>query len=60
MRLIRKMFSAQLKDGLGILSMQARTKRLLSVISKMLTVSYHSFLYSIVYKLAQIFRNVNG
>lgn len=43
----RTVFSAQLKDGFSILFIKACTNRLLSDMSGMLTVSYHSFLYSI-------------
>ena len=41
-------FSTQLKEGFGIFSIKACTNRLLPVKSKMLTISDHSFLYSIL------------
>ena len=41
-------FGAQLQEGLGIPEIKARSNRLLSENSKMLTISYHSFLYLIL------------
>lgn len=40
-------FGTQLKEGFGAFSSKAFTSRLLSADSKTLTVSFHSFLYSI-------------
>lgn len=51
-------FGSQLQDGLGIPFVKACSDRLLSVTQVMLTISYHSFLYSVYAIVSQKVRFV--